>query len=73
MEKKDENDSSEFVEEIIEEKLRIKPNPKKIINKLILGKKTLIRKKIKVPQHSPPPLIKEQKIEQKSNAEILVE
>ena len=58
---------------IIEEKLRIKPNPKKIINKLILGKKTLIRKKIKVPQHSPPPSIKEQKIEQKSNAEILVE
>ena len=73
MEKKDDNDSSEFVEEIIEEKLRIKPNPKKIINKLILGKKTLIRKKIKVPPHSPPSPIKEQKIEQKSNAEILVE
>ena len=69
--KQKEKDSDEFVEEIINDIPKLKTEGKKL-TKLILGKKTILKKK-KLPPPQPSPIIEPPKTEQKSNAEFLVE
>ena len=69
--KQKEKDSDEFVEEIINDVPKLKTEGKKL-TKLILGKKTILKKK-KLPPPQPSPIIEPPKTEQKSNAELLVE
>jgi len=69
MEKKEKEENQEFKEEFIEEIPKIKPDTKKFISKIILGKKTILKRKM-VP---PPVIIDPPRIEKKTNADILVE
>ena len=69
MEKKYKEENQEFKEEFIEEIPKIKPDTKKFISKIILGKKTILKRKM-VP---PPVFIDPPKIEKKTNADVLVE
>ena len=69
--KQKENESDEFIEEIINDIPKLKTEGKKL-TKLILGKKTILKKK-KLPPPQPAPIIEPPKTEQKSNAEVLVE
>ena len=62
----------EFVEEKIDNIPIKRPDNKKLNSKIIIGKKTLLKKK-KLSSPPPPPQPEEQKIEKKSNAELLVE
>ena len=62
----------EFVEEKIDDIPIKRPDNKKLNSKIIIGKKTLLKKK-KLSSPSPPPQPEGQKIEKKSNAEFLVE
>ena len=76
-EKKEKDSFPEFVEEIIEDIPIKKSENRKLNSKLILGKKTILKKKkLLSPQSQPPtptPTPQSQKIEKKSNAEFLVE
>ena len=76
-EKKEKDSLPEFVEEIIEDIPIKKSENRKLNSKLILGKKTILKKKkLLSPQSQPPtptPTPQSQKIEKKSNAEFLVE
>ena len=76
-EKKEKDSFPEFVEEIIEDIPIKKSENRKLNTKLILGKKTILKKKkLLSPQSQPPtptPTPQSQKIEKKSNAEFLVE
>ena len=72
MKTKEKDDSSEFIEEIIEEKPKMRRDPKKLLSKMILGKKTILKRKV-TPPPQPHPLIEEPKINKRSDAEILVE
>ena len=70
MKQNEKEENQEFVEEIVEEMPKKRRDPKKLISKMILGKKTILKRKI-IPNPPPPPPIETQKT--KSNAEILVE
>ena len=78
-EKKEKDSFPEFVEEIIEDIPIKKSENRKLNSKLILGKKTILKKKkLLSPQSqpqppTPTPTPQSQKIEKKSNAEFLVE
>ena len=78
-EKKEKDSFPEFVEEIIEDRPIKKSENRKLNSKLILGKKTILKKKkLLSPQSqpqppTPTPTPQSQKIEKKSNAEFLVE
>ena len=78
-EKKEKDSFPEFVEEIIEDIPIKKSENRKLNTKLILGKKTILKKKkLLSPQSqpqppTPTPIPQSQKIEKKSNAEFLVE
>ena len=78
-EKKEKDSFPEFVEEIIEDIPIKKSENRKLNSKLILGKKTILKKKkLLSPQSQPQPSTptptpQSQKIEKKSNAEFLVE
>ena len=69
MEKKEKDENQEFKEEFIEEFPQIKKDPKKLISKIILGKKTILKRK----KRPTPVIIDPPKIEKKTNADILVE
>ena len=69
MEKKEKEENQEFKEEFIEEIPKIKPDTKKFISKIILGKKTILKRKMV----TPPVIIDPPRIEKKTNADILVE
>ena len=78
-EKKEKDSFPEFVEEIIEDIPIKKSENRKLNSKLILGKKTILKKKkLLSPQSqpqppTPTPTPQSQKTEKKSNAEFLVE
>ena len=78
-EKKEKDSFPEFVEEIIEDIPIKKSENRKLNSKLILGKKTILKKKkLLSPQSqpqppTPTPTPQSQKIKKKSNAEFLVE
>ena len=69
--KQKEKESDEFIEEIINDIPKLKTEGKKL-TKLILGKKTILKKK-KLPPSQSAPIIEQPKTEKISNAEVLVE